>query len=292
MENKNIFIEFSKKLSKKERYFLRSVDISSSSVTVHLETLYKIFEVKEEPKVIELEKLLFKFFSKNIVITDSNLNLKKRFNILNSYFFEKDYVTFEFSSHILDEKIKKILKFKERYSYRFYQEILNSEKNILNISMNNLRDILEIQETYDRFYDIEKNLLKPIFKDLATIGELDIEYEKDKVGEYKSAKILGIKIIKDYKNSETNDIKPIFTLTKTFKNLFELHSELMEIYKKLKGDSSYISNYHFNSKLLVKIYNIKNDETLVYTYKEFTFKILYRKDLPTIIEIFENLEGE
>lgn len=292
MENKNIFIEFSKKLSKKERDFLRSVDISSSSVTVHLETLYKIFEVKEEPKVIELEKLLFKFFSKNIVITDSNLNLKKRFNILNSYFFEKDYVTFEFSSHILDEKIKKILKFKERYSYRFYQEILNSEKNILNISMNNLRDILEIQETYDRFYDIEKNLLKPIFKDLTTIGELDIEYEKDKVGEYKSAKILGIKIIKDYKNSETNDVKPIFTLTKTFKNLFELHSELMEIYKKLKGDSSYISNYHFNSKLLVKIYNIKNDETLIYTYKEFTFKILYRKDLPTIIEIFENLEDE
>lgn len=292
MENKNIFIEFSKKLSKKERDFLRSVDISSSSVTVHLETLYKIFEVKEEPKVIELEKLLFKFFSKNIVITDSNLNLKKRFNILNSYFFEKDYVTFEFSSHILDEKIKKILKFKERYSYRFYQEILNSEKNILNISMNNLRDILEIQETYDRFYDIEKNLLKPIFKDLTTIGELDIEYEKDKVGEYKSAKILGINIIKDYKNSETNDVKPIFTLTKTFKNLFELHSELMEIYKKLKGDSSYISNYHFNSKLLVKIYNIKNDETLVYTYKEFTFKILYRKDLPTIIEIFENLEDE
>lgn len=290
MENKNIFIEFSKKLSKKERDFLRSVDTNSSSVTVHLETLYKIFEVKEEPKIMELEKLLFKFFSKNIVITDSNLNLKKRFNILNSYFFEKDYVSFEFSSHILDEKIKKILKFKERYSYRFYQEILNSEKNILNISMNSLRDILEIQETYDRFYDIEKNLLKPIFKDLITIGELHIEYEKNKVGEYKSAKILGIKITKDYKNSENNEVKPIFTLTKTFKNLFELHSELMEIYKKLKGDTSYISNYHFNSKLLVKIYNIKNDETLIYTYKEFTFKILYRKDLPTVIEIFENAE--
>ena len=290
MENKNIFIEFSKKLSKKERDFLRSVDINSSSVTVHLETLYKIFEVKEEPKIMELEKLLFKFFSKNIVITDSNLNLKKRFNILNSYFFEKDYVSFEFSSHILDEKIKKILKFKERYSYRFYQEILNSEKNILNISMNSLRNLLEIQETYDRFYDIEKNLLKPIFKDLITIGELDIEYEKNKVGEYKSAKILGIKIVKDYKSSENNEVKPIFSLTKTFKNLFELHSELMEIYKKLKGDTSYISNYHFNSKLLVKIYNIKNDETLIYTYKEFTFKILYRKDLPTVIEIFENVE--
>lgn len=292
MENKNIFIEFSKKLSKKERDFLRSVDINSSSVTVHLETLYKIFEVKEEPKIMELEKLLFKFFSKNIVITDSNLNLKKRFNILNSYFFEKDYVSFEFSSHILDEKIKKILKFKERYSYRFYQEILNSEKNILNISMNSLRDLLDIQETYDRFYDIEKNLLKPIFKDLITIGELDIEYEKNKVGEYKSAKILGIKIVKDYKSSETNEVKPIFSLTKTFKNLFELHSELMEIYKKLKGDTSYISNYHFNSKLLVKIYNIKNDETLIYTYKEFTFKILYRKDFPTVIEIFENVKDE
>ncbi|MGL5051877.1 MAG: hypothetical protein ACRC6E_14795 [Fusobacteriaceae bacterium] len=292
MENKNIFIEFSKKLSKKERGFLRSVDIRNSSVTVHLETLYKIFEIKEEPKIIELEKLLFKFFSKNITITDSNLNFKKRFNILNSYFFEKDYVIFEFSLYILDERIKKILQFKEKYSYRIYQEILNSEKNILNISMETLRDILEIQETYDRFYDIEKNLLKPIFKDLTTIGELDIDYEKDKVGEYKSAKILGVKIIKDYKNNEINEIEPIFILTKTFKNLFELHSELMEIYKKIKGGKSYISNYHFNSKFLVKIYNIKNNETLLYTYKKFTFKILYRKDLPTIIEIFENLKEE
>lgn len=289
MENKNIFIEFSKKLSKKERDFLKSVDITSNSVTIHLETLYKIFEIKEEPKVLELEKLLFKFFSKNIVINDLNSNLKKRFNILNSYSLEKDYITFEFSSHILDEKIQKILNFKERYSYRFYQEILNNEKNILNISMETLRDILEIQETYDRFYDIEKNLLKPIFKDLTTIGELNIKYEKDKIGEYKSAKILGIKIIKNYDCPEKNVVKPIFTLTKTFKNLFELHNELMEIYKRLRGDTSYISNYHFNSKLLVKIYNIKNDETLIYTYKEFTFKILYKKDLPTIIEIFENL---
>lgn len=290
MENKNIFIEFSKKLSKKERDFLRSVDISNNLVIVYLETLYKIFEVKEEPKSVELEKLLFKLFSKNIVISDLNLNFIKRFNILNSYYFEKDYVIFEFSSHILDKKIKKILGFKERYSYRFYQEILKSDKNVLNLSIERLRELLEIQNTYERFYDIEKNLLKPILKDLITVGEMDIKYEKDKVGEYKGAKILGIKLLKDYKNNEVNRIKPIFTLTKTFKNLFELHSELMEIYKKLKGDTSYISSYHFNSKLLVKIYNIKNNETLVYSYKEFTFKILYRKDLPTVIEIFENFE--
>lgn len=292
MENKNIFIEFSKKLSKKERDFLRLVDINSNPVTVHLETLYKIFEVKEEPRAVELEKFLFKFFSKNIVVNDLSLNFKKRFNIINSYFFEKDYVIFEFSTHILDERIQKILKFNEKYSYRFYQEILNSEKTILNISIENLRDILEIQETYDRFYDIEKNLLKPIFKDLITVGELNIEYEKNKVGDYKSAKILGIKIIKDYKINNINEVKPIFTLTKTFKNLFELHTELMEIYKKLKEDTSYISNYHFNSKLLVKIYSVKNDETLVYTYKEFTFKILYKKDSATTIEIFENFELE
>lgn len=290
MENKNIFIEFSKKLSKKERDFLRSVDINNNLVIVYLETLYKIFEVKEEPKSVELEKLLFKFFSKNIVISDLNLNFIKRFNILNSYYFEKDYVIFEFSSHILDKKIKKILGFKERYSYRFYQEILKSDKIVLNLSIERLRELLEIQNTYERFYDIEKNLLKPILKDLITVGEMDIKYEKDKVGEYKGAKILGIKLLKDYKNNEVNRIKPIFTLTKTFKNLFELHSELMEIYKKLKGDTSYISSYHFNSKLLVKIYNIKNNETLVYSYKEFTFKILYRKDLPTVIEIFENFE--
>lgn len=289
MENKDVFIEFSKKLSKKERDFLRYIDLNNSSINVHLETLYKIFEVKENPKDVELEKLLFKFFSKHILITDSNFNLKKRFSILNSYSIENDCVFFHFSPYILDKKIHTILKFKERYSYRFYQKILNKNEKILNMSIDELRDVLEIKETYERFYDIEKNILKPIFKDLNGVGELKVSYEKEKVGNYKSAKILGIQIIKEYEVSESSELKPIFTLTKIFKNLFELHSELMEIYKKLKGESSYISNYHFNSKLLVKIYNIKSDETLVYTYKEFTFKILYRKDLPTSIEIFNSL---
>lgn len=289
MENKDVFIEFSKKLSKKERDFLRYIDLNNSSINVHLETLYKIFEVKENPKDVELEKLLFKFFSKHILITDNNFNLKKRFSILNSYSIENDCVFFHFSPYILDKKIHTILKFKERYSYRFYQKILNKNEKILNMSIDELRDVLEIKETYERFYDIEKNILKPIFKDLNGVGELKVSYEKEKVGNYKSAKILGVQIIKEYEVSESSELKPIFTLTKIFKNLFELHSELMEIYKKLKGESSYISNYHFNSKLLVKIYNIKSDETLVYTYKEFTFKILYRKDLPTSIEIFNSL---
>lgn len=289
MENKDVFIEFSKKLSKKERDFLRYIDLNNSSINVHLETLYKIFEVKENPKDVELEKLLFKFFSKHILITDNNFNLKKRFSILNSYSIENDCVFFHFSPYILDKKIHTILKFKERYSYRFYQKILNKNEKILNMSIDELRDVLEIKETYERFYDIEKNILKPIFKDLNGVGELKVSYEKEKVGNYKSAKILGIQIIKEYEVSDSSELKPIFTLTKIFKNLFELHSELMEIYKKLKGESSYISNYHFNSKLLVKIYNIKSDETLVYTYKEFTFKILYRKDLPTSIEIFNSL---
>ena len=77
--------------------------------------------------------------------------------------------------------------------------------------------------------------------------------------------------------------EPIYRSTKLFKNLFELHTEILNIFKKFKDEGSYNYSYYFNSKLLIKIYNLKNNDTFLYEEKNMTIKIHYQKyDLSTL----------
>ncbi|MEG0645540.1 MAG: hypothetical protein RR438_09395, partial [Cetobacterium sp.] len=103
----------------------------------------------------------------------------------------------------------------------------------------------------------------------------------------KNSKILGLTFKKIDSNISSNkDNEPIYRSTKLFKNLFELHTEILDIFKKFKEEESYNYGYYFNSKLLIKIYNLKNNDTFLYEEKNMTIKIHYQKyDLSTI-EIF------
>lgn len=87
--------------------------------------------------------------------------------------------------------INKVLTFKEKFSYRLYQHVKKSSESSVYIPMETLRHLLEIKDSYKRYYDIEKNLLMPVLKDLEDNGHLPLLYTKNKSGDYKSAKILG-----------------------------------------------------------------------------------------------------
>lgn len=151
-------------------------------------------------------------------IMDKNIYLKFSNEIINSFKVGSNY-----------EKlgINKIITFKEKFTYRFYQYIKRNLFDKVEISIKELREILEIKETYKRFYDIEKNLLKPIFKDLEDIGELSLGYTKIKDGEFKSAKIIAIvvekKVIKDKTNNTINEImKDIKLKVENFTFVYDL----------------------------------------------------------------------
>ena len=123
-----------------------------------------------------------------------------------------------------------MLTFREKFSYRLYQYVKRATENSVYIPMETLRNLLEIKESYKRYYDIEKNLLMPVLKDLEDNGHLPLLYTKNKNGDYKSAKILGITLEKQIvENSNTIIINDIMTkIGKEVKNFTEIYSIVLK----------------------------------------------------------------
>lgn len=81
------------------------------------------------------------------------------------------------------------------------------------ISISELKKIFEIDENmYQRFYDLEVNIIKPTLKELSIIINTDINYIKIKSGNSKNNKVLGIEIILNYNKK----IDEIYNLSKKF----------------------------------------------------------------------------
>ncbi|MBC2851481.1 replication initiation protein [Cetobacterium sp. 8H] len=293
----SIYIEFSKKLNKKERDFFNIVDLKLPKLITTKDFLCKIFDLKKESSSEELQNALTRLSHKEIIITSKSLNFYYKLKPISSFFMFNETISINFSPEIYCSfhtkndleilNLNKILKFKEKYSYRLFQHLKTIKNESLYIEIETLRSIFEIENSYDRFFDIEKNLLKPILKDLETIANLNLTYDKVKNGVNKNSKILGLTFKKiNLKISSPKESEPVYRSTKLFKNLFELHTEILNIFKKFKDEESYNYGYYFNSKLLIKIYNLKNNDTFLYEEKNMTIRIHYQKDDLSTLEIF------
>lgn len=354
---RDIKIDFTKHLTKKDKELFRHINLQKYN-HIPLLKFFQIYSLNDKEEVI---KFLNNLINKNIIISSKETNYFTYISIIQSYYINNNIIYLVFSDEITSSfkngsffdklGLRNILFLEEKFSYRLYQFIYNSKEEIIYIPLEKLREILEIGETYQRFYDIEKNLLLPILEDIKKNGGLDLEYQKIKNGEHKSAKILGINIIKkgypDFKkNNDTSLIidnlmlklgnniknfseiysllrknlaeygeefikskvdyvlknfndnieenlkkllteksierKPDYTLKKSFKNLFELHSEILHYLH--KNNLSQLSTYMF----LVKLYTLKDQGTLLLTDKNLTIKVQYNKDSESEINFFIN----
>ncbi len=359
---RDVQIEFSGKFNKKEKKLIQCLDLKRDETTLPIDTLYKNFEVTTPE---EVERSLTRLLSKKLILKSEKASYSAYISIIHSFHIISDKVTLVLSDEVLDsfkagtnyEKlgINKIITFNEKYSYRLYQYIKRSRTETIEISVPLLRSLLEINDTYKRFYDIEKNLLKPIFKDLEDVGGLSLTYKKIKGGEFKSAKILGILIekekikngfeiivdeimndikeevrnfsevyslilkilgekgeeyiktkifyakknchgnfdsyLKELLKSKDQLIKPKYTIKKVFKNLFELHSELLKLMDREKKKISFTSQHLFNSKFLVKVYTLKDGDIISCEDGGVSLKVHYNKNAISVIEFFETPVG-
>ena len=352
---KNIKIDFTKHLTKKDKELFQHIKLQKYN-HISLLKFYQIYSLEKKEDVI---KFLNNLMNKNIIISSKESNYFTCISILQSYYINNALIYLVFSDEITSSfkkgsffdklGLRNILFFEEKFSYRLYQYIYNNKENVIYISIENLREILEIGESYKRFYDIEKNLLLPILEDIKKNGEIELEYQKIKNGEHKSAKILGVNLIRKTsstfeKNNDTSLIidslmiklgkkiknfseiysllmknlakygeeyikekveytlnnfnenieehlktvlanknieeKPDYTIKKIFKSLFELHSEILNyIHKK---NISQLSTYMF----LVKLYSLKDRDTLILKDKNLIIKIHYNKNSLSIVDFF------
>lgn len=111
----------------------------------------------------------------------------------------------------------------------------------IEIELEELKDLLEISnDSYERFFDFEKNILKPLVEKLNTFSNFTIKYDKIKKGENKNNKVIGIRFtihnIEIEKNrGETN------YLIQIIKNMVQDYRDIWE------EVNASIQNYGFES---------------------------------------------
>ena len=238
---RDIKIDFTKHLTKKDKELFRHINLQKYN-HIPLLKFFQIYSLNDKEEVI---KFLNNLINKNIIISSKETNYFTCISIIQSYYINNNIIYLVFSDEITSSfkkgsffdrlGLRNILFLEEKFSYRLYQYIYNNREDSIYISIEELREILEIGDSYKRFYDIEKNLLIPILEDIKNNGEIELNYQKIKNGEHKSAKILGItinRVISQKIDSTNNSSQFIDGLMAKLGNNIKNFSEIYSLFVK------------------------------------------------------------
>ena len=245
IDNSNLFdieIEYTKKFSKNDIYFKQFL------IKKIIKTNEKIFYLteKETKKILifqhgeNFDIFLKKFCSKRLIIKYKKSEeeyYELILNIISSVLKNKNTYVLKVS-----EDFYKIFN-SEKNDFKSYQlniflgfsniitrKLFNLIKNIYNelsieISLDNLRRYLNLEESYERFFDFEKKILIPSLKEIENFTSYKILYSKIKSSISTNARVKAIRfnIIQNSDDKSENDISILYKLVKPFaQNLFTL----------------------------------------------------------------------
>lgn len=108
--------------------------------------------------------------------------------------------------------LKTFLRLRKKTAIIFFNIFLKNalETGTATLSISELKEVLQIQEdSYTRFFDFEKIILKPIMEEINRFSDFQISYEKIKSGNSKNNKVLFLKfkyinITSEETTAETN----------------------------------------------------------------------------------------
>lgn len=249
--NIDINVNFKKKLSKNDHLFKnyiikKLIQNRKRELKFTLNSLEKIIKLQHGET---LEQFLRKFCEKSIeVIFEEKKQIKTfYFIIISSYFLEGENIFFtigeEFFNIFCNKEyrynflnLNALLSFSNRATqnlFIFLQK--NSSTNIVEISLSELKEILEVDEGYSRFYDLEKNILLPALKDINIFFNNKITYNKIRESAFINSKISKIEF--NFNLHYNEEVSKLFPLLEKFVNQEELKTIL------LKASGNYDYNY-------------------------------------------------
>lgn len=299
-------ISFKKKLTKSDRNFIKFLlNYYSEKKEIFIEIskskLKNLLQIETQE---EITCFLDKFMQSKIYFSFRDYEeyqYQGAFHILDSYFLQKDNavlvlskeVLLSFDSNNLFSKInlKCVLDFENNSSISIYLKLLNFAKNqeegSIDFYLEELKELLEISNSYERFYDFEKKVLEPIIKDLNTCSEYQVSYSKIKKSEGTSSKILGIKLhyvnktIKEFRK-QSNDL--LLIIKDKVENFDLVYTNIFETLKVYGYKYVYENLKFINEKENSKKDNNKKD------YKNFDKQIVeaLRENLVSILKIEKN----
>ncbi len=255
----NIYVDLKVRTSKVENKIFQIILDKIKENIENLDNIYNLglnIELKEISESFQnIEIALKGLMGKGIDINylKGEIRIFNTFNYVTSYTYNGEIFNIFIPLNILNCFKKNTLEYKISLRTFFYlrkKAVINffnllikdiEQNRDIEVSLEELRDIFEIsKESYDRFFDFEKNILKPLVEKVNNYSNFVIEYEKIKKGENKNNKVIGIRFkihnIEIEKNKgETN------YLIQIIKNMITDYQEIWE------SINSSIQHYGFES---------------------------------------------
>ena len=313
MKNVNIFslffniqIDFSKKFSKNDHLFkqllIKKIN-SSEKKTIKLSEV-QITKHLKLPHGENFESFLKKFVSKTITVTYMSPTNEKNemfFTIISSFIRENNLYFFTLSDEFFN-----IFSSEEHYLRKFNLDILlnfsssasqnlfillKSNQNLgrLELAIEDLRVILDSSDSYQRFYDFEKNILLPAIKDVKKFFMHGISYTKIKSSSSINSKV--IKICFDFLNNQEKNIESLLSVIQPYCTNF---NNIKSIIKKnfIKYDYSYIEKNMYYS-ILHERKNFDNFfiSSLKYNYCDSRYENKIKKYLKSSYSVLSKFSG-
>ena len=259
-ENFIVNIEFNKNFSMIEKEFfellLFNFDLDSANLNFDTKDLLKLLNLKSEEK---LQQFFINLIGKKIIysISKDNKTLYNGvFSFIHSYFQKKGkiYISiaeelklflagenifyhFNFKKHVFMERNMSLI------LHGYLSSILPNTS--LTTSVTELKELFDLENSYTRYYDFEKHVLKKVIKNINKYTDLEVKYKKTV-------------------NSLIN-----FTFKNTLENnIFEKTKEIMETIKnKVSSEENmynlilnYLEKRGFNyvHNNVMYVYNLKN----------------------------------
>ncbi|MCP1223213.1 replication initiation protein [Sebaldella sp. S0638] len=297
----NYKISFDKFLSKHEKVLIKNFihkKIEKYSVSEFLSQL----DVNKS----ELHTILDKFQKKNVKIYFKEDIYSYMF--LSGYETTSNIVILQFSDMLKNisqmntiPDFQSVITLQEKFTLRFFlkycQDINDSKK--MEISVEDLKESIEV-DSYSRFYDFEKFILKTIASDIEENTPYIVFYDKIKSGSSVNNKIVSLSFIITNKNFYANSKFAIELLEKTsqyinFNTAITKITELLGVYPKdiiLNGIKNLGKNHTIENHLenIIKERFFESRSLLVHIKEKADNIILLQKILFTEMEKIKESE--
>jgi len=204
----NIKLEFSKKITKNEKIFLKLLFFRIISDSLFLKKAEIRFE--EILSTLEFDSIdnltpFFKTLSEKHILFSTDAKFSGSFGIISSFILHSDYCqiffTEEFKSCFSLKKnffslfdIEKFIFMNDSFSFNFYNNIIKNlkNKNEVTLPVSLVKMYLNTDNKYERFFDFEKHILKKAISDINTFTDFSVEYKKIKESKKATNKIISI----------------------------------------------------------------------------------------------------
>ena len=204
----NIKLEFSKKITKNEKIFLKLLFFRIVSDSSFLEKAEIRFE--ELLSTLEFSSIndftpFFNTLSEKHILFSTDTQLSGSFGIISSFILYSDYCqiffTEEFKNCFSLKKnffslleIEKFIFMTDSFSFSFYNNIIKNfkDKKEVSLPVSLVKTYLNANDKYERFFDFEKHILKKAVLDINTFTDFSVEYKKIKECKKATNKIISI----------------------------------------------------------------------------------------------------